>query len=99
MQAVEVSKVSSDGEVLRHWLNFSVSRGDYNNVKRRLVEECLIKPHILNNWIYGLSRIPEAGKRDINRVTMEISGKEIFTVAKPEGSSGGVGGTSSGEAI
>lgn len=98
----------SDAELLRHWLDFNVSRGDYNNVKRRLVEECLVTMATFNNWLYGRCRIPHPGKRDINRVTLELSGKEIFpivstkellTLAKPGGYSAGVCGESSGEAI
>lgn len=93
------TKHLTDAEKLRHWLNFSVSRGEYNKQKSRLVEECLVSVSTFNNWLYGKCRIPDSGKRDINRVTLEVSGEEIFTIAKPGGISEGVCGESSGEAI
>lgn len=88
----------TDAEKLRYWLD-SVSRGEYNKQKSRLVEECLVSASTFNNWLYGKCRIPDSGKRDINRVTLEVSGEEIFTIAKPGGISEGMCGESSGEAI
>lgn len=90
MQAQNENKSMTDAQILRHWLDYSVPRGEYNKVKRRIVEVCLVPVHTLNNWIYGACRIPESGKRDINRVAIEISGEEIFTVAQPGGDSVGV---------
>lgn len=72
----------TDAEKLRHWLD-SVPRGEYNNIKRRIVEVCIIPPYTLNNWLHGLCRIPNLAKREINRVTLEVSGIELFTIAKP----------------
>lgn len=93
------NKLLTDAEKLRHWLDFSVPRGEYNNMKRRLVEECLISASTLKNWMYGQCRIPDSGKRDINRVTLDYSGVEIFTIAKPGGTSGGVCGDPAGKAV
>lgn len=92
-------KHRTDAEILRHWLDYSVPRGEYNKQKKRLVEECLVSASTFKNWLYGKCRIPESGKRDINRVTLEYSGIKIFTIAKPGGISEGVCGESSGEAI
>ena len=92
-------KYLTDAEILRHWLDFSVPRGEYNKQKRRLVEVCLVSKSTFNNWLYGKCRIPESGKRDINRVTLEFSGKEIFTLANPGEVSEGVCRESSGAAI
>lgn len=89
----------TDAEILRHWLDYSVPRGEYNKIKTRFVEECLVSVSIFKNWLYGKCRIPESGKRDINRVTLEYSGIEIFKIAKPGGISEGVCGETSGEAI
>jgi hypothetical protein len=93
------NKPLTDSEKLRNWLDFSVPRGEYNNIKARLVSECLVSVFTFNNWLYGKCRIPNAGKRDINRVTMEITGTEIFTNSQTGGQSEGVSGLSSGEAI
>lgn len=92
-------KHPTDAEILRHWLDYSVPRGEYNKQKNRLVQECLVTVSTFNNWLYGKCRIPDSAKRDINRVTLEVSGKEIFTIAKPGGIPEGVCGESSGEAI
>ena len=98
MQMRDEIKHLTDSEILRQWLD-SVPRGDYNNQKVRLVNECLVSTSTFNNWLYGKCRIPNSGKRDINRVTFEVSGIEIFTIAKPGGISEGMCGESSGEAI
>ena len=99
MQTQIENKHLTDAKKIRHWLDYCVPRGDYNKLKKRLVEECLVPQYTFNNWLYGKCRIPESGKRDINRVTLEYSGIEIFTIAKPGGISEGVCGETSGEAI
>lgn len=73
----------SDDEILRHWLD-TIPYGEYNKVVALLVERCLINKYTFANWRYGRCRIPASGKRDINSVTLEISGKEIFTIVSPE---------------
>ena len=89
----------TESEKLRHWLDYSVPRGEYNKQKRRLVEACLVSASTFNNWLYGKCRIPFSAKRDINRVTLEVSGVEIFTIVEPGGVSEGVCGESSGNTI
>lgn len=89
----------TDGEKLRYWLDFSVCRGNFNDVVSRLVSACMVSPTTFNNWRYGKCRIPAAAKRDMNKVAVEVSGKEIFTVVQPEAYSEGVSGVASGETI
>lgn len=89
----------TDAEKLRHWLDYCVPRGEYNKQKARLVEACLVPVSTFNNWIYGKCRIPNSAKRDINRITLEVSGMEIFTIVKLEEYTGGVSGVSSGKTI
>lgn len=91
-------KKASDGVVLHQWLD-SVPRGEYNALRRRMVEECLVSKETFRNWLYGKCRIPMAAKRDINRVTKAFSGVDIFEIVKPECYSGGVNGMPSGETI
>ena len=55
--------------------------------------------HTLRNWRYGNCRIPEAGKRDINIVTREVSGIEIYKIVMPEVIVEGVSGRTSGKTI
>ena len=88
----------TDDETLRHWLD-TIPRGEYNKVIAKLVASCLVSRSTFRNWRYGNCRIPDAGKRDINAVTREVSGVEIFTIAKPETTTEGVSGITSGEAI
>ncbi|MCM1451242.1 MAG: helix-turn-helix domain-containing protein [Clostridium sp.] len=68
----------SDGEILKHWLQYSVPYGEYGTVKMRLAEACGIPSHTLNNWLYHKVRVPEPAKKMINKVTLEVSGKEIY---------------------
>lgn len=80
------NKCITDAKILREWLE-SVPFGKYNAVKQQLVEKCLIPGTTLSNWIYGKCRIPMAAKRDINEISMLVSGREIFTVVKPKNNS------------
>lgn len=64
-------------EILRGWLD-SLPRKDYNKTKHLLVDACLVPLHTVNNWVYGNCSIRPASQRDINRVSLQVSGKEIF---------------------
>ncbi len=76
------NKRLADYEILRNWIN-TIPLGEYEKVFARLLEVCLVSKYTFANWRYGRCRIPESGKRDINEVTKEISGIEIFTIALP----------------
>lgn len=47
---------------------------EYAETKRKIIEGCMIKPHTLSNWMYGLCRIPDLHKAKIE----EIAGQKIF---------------------
>lgn len=70
-------KMPTDAEKLRDFMH-SVPYGKYNNVRRRMVEACLVPVTTFNNWVFGRCRIPELAKREINTITVEITGREIF---------------------
>lgn len=89
---------AKDSLILRNWLD-TVPYGDYAKIIKLLTERCLVNITTFRNWRYGRCRIPESGKRDINNVTLEISGIEIFKIAKPEEMAEGVSGHASGTAI
>lgn len=91
-------KRHTDDEILRRWLE-TIPRGEYNSVIAKLLAACLVSHSTFRNWRYGNCRIPDAGKRDINTVTREVSGIEIFTIVKPEEAPEGVSGETSGKAI
>lgn len=82
MQENKGNKFATDAQILRHWLE-SLPYCQYNNTKRRIVETCLVTVHTLRNWLYGNCRIPMSAKRDINSISLELSGVEIFTIVKP----------------
>lgn len=88
----------TDGQILRDYLA-KVPSGIVNKVVARMVEHCLVTKYVFANWRYDRCRIPLSGKRDINTITREVSGIEIFTIAKPGEAAEGVSGNTSGVAI
>lgn len=74
--------VVTDGKILRQWLD-KIPFGEYNNVIERLVRTCLVSRGTFNNWRYDACRIPMAAKRDINSVTVELTGEKIFEIVEP----------------
>ncbi len=91
-------KQPTDDEALRYWLD-TIPVGKYKAVIAKLLDVCLISRATLANWRYGNCRIPASGKRDINKVSKDVSGIEIFKIANPENSAEGVSGGISGKAI
>lgn len=98
MQTQNRNEHLTDAQILRGWLD-TIPHGEYNKRKKQLVEACAVSLATLHNWLYGQSRITKAGKRDINKFALEVSGHEIFPVAKPGESREGVSAVISGEAI
>ncbi|MBD5184463.1 MAG: hypothetical protein HDS97_06195 [Bacteroidales bacterium] len=70
-------------EILKNWL-LSIPLCDKEHVFNRIYEECLINAHTLKNWRYGKCRIPLSGMRDLNKVSLEYSGFEIFEINPSE---------------
>ena len=88
----------TDSNILRGWLD-SLPRAEYNKHKSGLVFACSENKSKILNWIYGRCKVPNSAKKLINAYTLEVSGKEIFTIVSPEGMTEGVSGVISGEAI
>ncbi len=88
----------TDSNILRGWLD-SLPRAEYNKHKAGLVVACAENRSKILNWIYGRCKVPNSAKKLINAYTLQVSGREIFTIARPGGISEGVCGESSGEAI
>ena len=61
-------KEKTDGEKLRDYLG-TIPVNEYNQKKNLIIYSCKIKSHTLNNWIYGLCKIPELAKEKIEEVT------------------------------
>lgn len=61
----------------RNWLD-SIPTGDYNDVRLRVIEECLINDQIFRHWKAGNSKVPNLAKPIIE----EIAGKPIFNTEK-----------------
>ena len=72
-----------DVTTLRAWLD-TVPHGEYSNIRRRICEECFIKKSTLQAWIQAKVSIPMRARRDINRITMEVSGCELFVIQPKE---------------
>ena len=88
----------TDSNILRGWLD-SMPRAEYNKHKAGLVVACCESRNKVLNWIYGRCRVPNTAKKLINAYTLEVSGREIFTIARPEVATEGVSGNASGVAI
>lgn len=68
------NKIKKDSEALVDFLNSFNSRYERLMAQETICKECLIPAYTLNNWKYGLARIPELHKRKIE----EIFEEEIF---------------------
>lgn len=88
----------SDDKILRDWID-TLPIGKYNKIINLLVERCLVNRTTFRNWRYGNCRIPMAAKRDINSVTREISGFDIFKIALPANRTEGASDVVTGSAI
>ncbi len=88
----------TDSNILRGWLD-SLPRAEYSKHKTGLVVACAENRSKILNWIYGRCKVPNSAKKLINAYTLQVSGREIFTIAMPGGISEGVCGESSGEVI
>lgn len=88
----------TDSKILRSWLD-SLPRADYNKHKDALVDTCSENRYTFLNWLYGRCRIPNTAKKLINMYTLQVSGVEIFKIAKPVENSEGVSGALPGKAI
>lgn len=88
----------TDSNILRGWLD-SMPRGEYNKHKTALVDVCSENRYKILNWLYGRSRVPNTAKKLINAYTLQVSGKEIFNITKPENTTEGAGAHSSDTAV
>lgn len=88
----------TDSNILRNWLDY-LPHAEYNKHKRALVGVCSENFSKIENWIYGRCKVPNTAKKLINAYTLQVSGKEIFTIAKPGVATEGVSGDTSGAAI
>ena len=88
----------TDSNILRSWLD-SLPRAEYNKHKTGLVVACGESKSKILNWIYGRCKVPNSANILINAYALRVSGKEIFTIAKPEEMTEGVSDHASGTAI
>ena len=57
----------------RDWLD-SISVSEYPDIRKRIIEECVISEQVYRHWRSGNSRIPLLAQKKIN----EIAGKAVF---------------------
>ncbi len=70
MDSINIKK---DAAALKEYLDH-VPYIEYADTKKKIIEGCMIKPHTLSNWKYGLCRIPDLHKAKLE----EIAGRKIF---------------------
>lgn len=73
MQENKGKDYSTDAQKLRDFMQ-NLRYCDYNTVRRKIVEACMVRGYIFANWLSGRSRIPELAKQKIN----EVTGTNIF---------------------
>lgn len=78
MQIRSRKPLSKDGEKLRQWLD-SVPFGIYNQVTKRIVDECKGSRQSIANWIYSTKRINPLVKEKINAIAKDVNGATVFT--------------------
>lgn len=81
-------KLLTDAQILRDYMD-SIPHGIYNKVRDLIVAHCMVPKHTFKNWMQGYCRIPNLCKREINRISLEVSGIEIFTIVAPGAKAGG----------
>lgn len=72
-------KQLTDAQILRSWLN-KVPYGEYNAVRSKMVEKCMVTKQTFANWQQGLCRIPKLAKSVINTVAKDYNGTKIFDI-------------------
>lgn len=83
MQGERTAIARKDGKILRDWL-YEIPYREYRETVNTLVKVCGVPKYILDNWRNGRCRIPVLAKKAINEVSLDVSGKEIFTIVLPE---------------
>lgn len=73
MQEYMQKRYPADAEKLRAFMQ-NLRYCDYAKTRKQLVEACMVAPNIFNNWMCGVTKIPELAKQKIN----EVIGKQIF---------------------
>lgn len=85
MRNKQISKVKNqltDAEILHQWMQ-NLPYKNYNATRARLVSACMVPVDTFRNWMYGKSRIPMLAKREMNKIGVEITGKNIFEIEAP----------------
>ena len=57
----------------RQWLD-SIPTGEYPEIRKRILNDCIIKDYVFKNWRNGITKIPPLAKEKIN----SIANKNIF---------------------
>lgn len=73
MQVKHEKSYPEDTRKLRDYM-FQLRHCDYLEVRKAIIEGCLVPTYTYSNWLHGRCRIPALAKQKIN----EIIGKEIF---------------------
>lgn len=55
------------------WIK-TIPVGEYDSIRQRVINECMISLSVFNHWRLGNSKVPPLAQEKIN----QIAGKEIF---------------------
>lgn len=73
MQIKDAKYYPEDAKKLRAFL-YHVPHCEYNAMRKKIVEACMIQHYTLANWLSGNARIPPLAKQKIE----EVTGQHIF---------------------
>lgn len=63
-------------EIFKKWMN-SIPYGLYNDVRKRVIEECKIEPGTYSNWRNGTCSIPLLAQEKIEVLSAEYAVQRI----------------------
>lgn len=70
---MEIEIKTKEQNQFKSWLD-SIPSGMYNEIRLRVIDECLINDQIFRHWKAGNSKVPPLARPIIE----EIAGKSIF---------------------
>lgn len=62
---------------LKLWLE-SIPMGNYEAIRRQILERCKTKDYIFRNWKCGVTKVPLLEKSIINKIALEYNGSTCF---------------------
>ena len=74
---METEKVKVETNEFRAWLE-TIPMGDYEAVRRQIIEKCKTKDYIFRNWKSFITPVPLLERSIINQIALEYNGTVCF---------------------